>query len=206
MTPPTELRRDLSLFDLTMISIGSTIGSGIFLTPALITRTLEAPGWIAAAWVIGGLMALSGALTFSELGAMMPRAGGVYVFLTETYGGLTGFLFGWAYFLVANTGSMAALAVAFATYLGYLVPLGPAGVIGVAIGGIVLGLKVVRMNGEPVSFAVSLVRGLAAGFSAIVLFLGFFWIAWDQDRQGWHDKIAGTLVLRLPRGTPLLCL
>jgi uncharacterized RDD family membrane protein YckC len=76
---------------------------------------------------------------------------------------------------------------------------------GTTVGGIVLGLKVVRMDGEPVSFAVALVRGLAAGFSALVLFLGFFWIAWDRDKQGWHDKIAGTVVLRLPRGTPLVC-
>jgi uncharacterized RDD family membrane protein YckC len=76
---------------------------------------------------------------------------------------------------------------------------------GTTVGGIVLGLKVVRMDGAPVSFAVALVRGLAAGFSALVLFLGFFWIAWDRDKQGWHDKIAGTVVLRLPRGTPLVC-
>ncbi len=77
---------------------------------------------------------------------------------------------------------------------------------GTSIGGIVLGLKVVRADGEPVSFAVALVRALAAAFSGIVLFLGFFWIAWDSEKQGWHDKIAGTVVLKLPRGTPLLCL
>jgi uncharacterized RDD family membrane protein YckC len=76
---------------------------------------------------------------------------------------------------------------------------------GTTIGGIVLGLKVVRMDGQAVTFPVALVRGLAAGFSVLVLFLGFFWIAWDHDKQGWHDKIAGTVVLRLPRGMPLLC-
>lgn len=76
---------------------------------------------------------------------------------------------------------------------------------GTTIGGIVLGLKVVRVDGSPLSFAVALVRGLAAGFSGIVLFLGFIWIAWDSEKQGWHDKIAGTLVLKLPRGTPLVC-
>jgi uncharacterized RDD family membrane protein YckC len=74
------------------------------------------------------------------------------------------------------------------------------------IGGIVLGLKVARLDGQPVSFAVALVRGLAAGFSIFVLFLGFLWIAWDKDKQGWHDKIAGTVVLKLPRGTPLVCI
>lgn len=76
---------------------------------------------------------------------------------------------------------------------------------GTSIGGIVLGLKVVRTDGEPVSFAAALVRALAAGFSICVLFLGFFWIAWDPEKQGWHDKIAGTVVLKLPRSTPLVC-
>jgi len=77
---------------------------------------------------------------------------------------------------------------------------------GTTIGGIVVGLKVVRYDGRPLNLAVAIVRGLAAAFSIIVLFLGFFWIAWDRDRQGWHDKIAGTIVIRLPKGTPLLCL
>jgi APA family basic amino acid/polyamine antiporter len=144
-----SLRQDLSLFDLTMIAIGSTIGSGIFLTPALITRSLEYPGWILAVWVIGGVMALSGALSFSELGAMMPKAGGIYVFLSETYGGLVGFLFGWTEFLVTNTGSIAALAIAFATYLGYLLPLGPSGIVSSAVAGVVL-LTVVNVLGVKV--------------------------------------------------------
>jgi APA family basic amino acid/polyamine antiporter len=117
-----ELRRELTLFDMTMIAIGSTIGSGIFLTPALIAKALPSPVWILGVWVVGGLMALCGALTYAELGAMMPRAGGVYVFLSEAYGGLTGFLYGWAYFLVVNTGALGALAVAFSTYLGYFIP------------------------------------------------------------------------------------
>jgi len=77
---------------------------------------------------------------------------------------------------------------------------------GTTIGGIVLGLKVARMDGQPLTFTVALVRALAAAFSFVVLFLGFFWIIWDKDRQGWHDKIAGTVVVRLPRGTPLVCL
>jgi uncharacterized RDD family membrane protein YckC len=76
---------------------------------------------------------------------------------------------------------------------------------GTTIGGIVLGLKVVRLDGQPLAFTVALVRALAAGFSIIVLFLGFLWIAWDPEKQGWHDRIAGTVVLRLPRGTPLVC-
>lgn len=74
------------------------------------------------------------------------------------------------------------------------------------VGGIVLGLKVVRLDNQPVTFLVALVRGLAAAFSLVVLFLGFLWIAWDPEKQGWHDRIAGTVVIRLPRGTPLVVL
>jgi len=77
---------------------------------------------------------------------------------------------------------------------------------GTTVGGVVLGLKVVRLDGRPVTFAVALVRGLAAALSVIVMFLGFLWIAWDPDKQGWHDRIAGTVVVRLPRGTSLVCL
>jgi len=76
---------------------------------------------------------------------------------------------------------------------------------GTTVGGVVLGLKVARVDGKPVTFAVALVRALGGAFSVIVLLLGFLWVAWDKDKQGWHDKIAGTVVLKLPRGTPLVC-
>ncbi len=137
MTEPA-LRRSLTLLDLTMIAIGSTIGSGIFLTPAIVAQAVPSPMWILGLWILGGITALSGALTFAELGGMMPRAGGVYVFLTEAYGGLAGFLYGWAYFLVVNTGGIAALAIAFATYLNVLIPLGTNGVMIAAVAGIAL--------------------------------------------------------------------
>ncbi len=133
-----ELRRSLTLFDMTMIAIGGTIGSGIFLTPSLIAHALPSPWLIMAVWVVGGLMAMAGALTFAELAALMPRAGGEYVYLTEAYGGLTGFLFGWAYFLVVNAGGLGALSVAFATYFGFFVPLGAVGAKAVAIAGLLL--------------------------------------------------------------------
>jgi APA family basic amino acid/polyamine antiporter len=134
----TELRRSLTLFDMTMIAIGGTIGSGIFLTPSIIARSLPSPWLIVVVWVVGGLMALAGALTFSELASMLPGTGGQYVYLREAYGGLVGFLFGWAYFLVVNAGGLGALSVAFATYFGYFVPLGPAGTSIVAIAGLLL--------------------------------------------------------------------
>ncbi|MCG3119730.1 MAG: Serine/threonine exchanger SteT [bacterium] len=133
-----ELKQKLTLFDMTMIAIGSTIGSGIFLTPSSIVRALPSPKWTLLVWIGGGLMALSGALTFAELGARMPGAGGVYVYLKEAYGELAGFLYGWSYFLVINTGGIAALSVAFATYFGYFVPLSAVGFKLVAIAGIII--------------------------------------------------------------------
>jgi APA family basic amino acid/polyamine antiporter len=134
----TELKRELSRFDMTMIAIGSTIGSGIFLTPALIAHILPSPSWIIGIWLVGGVTALTGALTFAELAGMMPGAGGVYVYLNEAYGPLAGFLYGWAYFLVCNTGGIAALSLAFAMYLGHFIPLSPAGLRITAITGLLL--------------------------------------------------------------------
>lgn len=133
-----QLQQKLTRFDLTLIAIGSTIGSGIFLTPSGIAQKLPSAEWILFVWLMGGLLALCGGLTFAELGAMMPRAGGVYVFLNEAYGGLAGFLYGWAYFLVVNTGALAALSIAFATYLGFFVPLSPLEIKLVAIAGLLI--------------------------------------------------------------------
>jgi APA family basic amino acid/polyamine antiporter len=133
-----EFKRSLTRFDMTMIAIGGSIGSGIFLTPATIARDVGSPWLMVAVWVMGGLITLAGALTFSEAAALLPQAGGQYVFLTRAYGGLVGFLFGWAYFLVVNAGGLGALSVAFATYLGFFVPLGPMEAKVVAIVGLLL--------------------------------------------------------------------
>ncbi|MEW5981200.1 MAG: amino acid permease [Acidobacteriota bacterium] len=133
-----NLRRNLTLFDMTMIAIGGTIGSGIFLTPATIARDVHTPWLILGVWVMGGLITLAGALTFSELASLLPDAGGQYVFLSRAYGSLVGFLFGWAYFVVVNAGGLGALSLAFATYLGYFIPLGPVGLKVVAICGLLL--------------------------------------------------------------------
>ena len=141
-----ELKKALSRFDLTMIAVGSMIGSGIFLTPSIIARALPSPAMIILVWLGGGIIALCGALTFAELGSFMPQAGGVYVFLNEGYGKPVGFLYGWAYFLVVNTGGIAALSVAFATYFGYFVHLGPAGIKITAVTGIFL-LTVINVMG-----------------------------------------------------------
>jgi APA family basic amino acid/polyamine antiporter len=117
-----QLVRALGPIDATMIVIGSMIGSGIFITSAESARLVGAPGWLLLAWLLAGLMTLTGALCCSELATMMPRAGGVYVFLREAYGPGTGFLFGWTLFLVVQTGTIAAVAIAFARFLGVFVP------------------------------------------------------------------------------------
>lgn len=142
----SELKKALSRFDLTMIAIGSMIGSGIFLTPAIIAKAIPSPGLILLVWFGGGLLSLCGALTFAELGALMPKAGGVYVFLSESFGKPAGFLYGWAYFLVVNTGGIAALSVAFSTYLAYFFPMSPLALKLVAVSGIFI-LTVINVLG-----------------------------------------------------------
>jgi APA family basic amino acid/polyamine antiporter len=117
-----KLVRALGPLDATMIVMGSMIGSGIFITSAESARLTGAPGWVLLAWAVAGLMTITGALCCSELAAMMPRAGGVYVFLREAYGPSIGFLFGWTLFLVVQTGTIAAVAIAFAKFLGVFVP------------------------------------------------------------------------------------
>src|SRR2546429_3923475 len=120
----TSLLRALGPIDATMIVVGSMIGSGIFITSAESARLIGAPGWLLLAWAVAGLMTITGALCCSELATMMPRAGGVYVFLREAYGPAVGFLFGWTLFLVIQTGTIAAVAIAFAKFLGVFVPAG----------------------------------------------------------------------------------
>jgi APA family basic amino acid/polyamine antiporter len=117
---PRGLERELGLLDATMIVVGSMIGSGIFLVSAESSRLVGSPGWLLMAWALAGVMTITGALCCAELAAMMPRAGGQYVFLREAYGSATGFIFGWSMLLVIQTGTIAAVAVAFANFSGVL--------------------------------------------------------------------------------------
>ena len=117
-----KLVRSLGLTDGTMIVIGSMIGSGIFITSAESSRLVGSPGWLLVAWALAGVMTITGALCCAELAAMMPRAGGPYVFLKQAYNPGTGFLFGWSLFVVVQTGTIAAVAVAFANFTGVLIP------------------------------------------------------------------------------------
>lgn len=112
----------LTLTDATMLVAGSMIGSGIFIVSSDIARTVGSPFWLLVAWILTGIITMLGALSLAELAAMFPRAGGQYVFLRESMGPLMGFLFGWTVFVVIQTGTIAAVAVAFARFLGVLVP------------------------------------------------------------------------------------
>lgn len=125
-SPPQESEpkfvQGLGLLDATMLVAGSMIGSGVFIVSADISRQVGATGWLLLAWVVTGALTISAALSYGELAAMMPRAGGQYVYLREAYSPLWGFLYGWTLFLVIQTGTIAAVAVAFSRFLGVLVP------------------------------------------------------------------------------------
>src|SRR5215207_8063497 len=112
----------LGLFDATMVVAGSMIGSGIFIVSADITRNVGSAGWLIAAWLITGFMTLIAALSYGELSSMFPKAGGQYVYLREAYNPFIGFLYGWSFFAVIQTGTIAAVAVAFGKFLGYISP------------------------------------------------------------------------------------
>src|SRR5881409_130626 len=117
-----KLVRGLGLLDSTMLVAGSMIGSGIFIVSAIIARQVGSPGWLLVVWIITGLLTLMAALSYGELAAMMPKAGGQYVYLREAFSPLWGFLYGWTLFLVIQTGTVAAVAVGFAKFLGVLWP------------------------------------------------------------------------------------
>ena len=120
--PPSEFVKALTLTDATMLVAGSMIGSGIFIVSAAMARAVGSPLWLVVAWVLAGVITVLGALAYGELAAMFPRAGGQYVFLRESMGPLMGFLYGWTLFVVIQTGTIAAVAVAFARFLGVLWP------------------------------------------------------------------------------------
>jgi APA family basic amino acid/polyamine antiporter len=121
-----DLPRKLGLLDSAAIVVGTIIGAGIFLVPNLVARSLPSAGWMVAAWIFTGVLSFFGALAYAELGAMIPATGGQYVFLREAWGPLLAFLCGWTFFFVVLSASIGWLAITFATYLGYFVPMSPA--------------------------------------------------------------------------------
>src|SRR5262245_39719134 len=118
-----QLAAKLGLFDATMIVMGGVIGSGIFVNPAVVARHRHSPVLILGAWVVGGLLALMGALIYAELGAILPKAGGSYAYLHDGFHPLLGFLYGWFSLLVINAGGTAAVALVFAKYFSVLLPI-----------------------------------------------------------------------------------
>jgi APA family basic amino acid/polyamine antiporter len=177
-----ELVKGLRLYDATTIVMGSMIGSGIFIVSAEIGREVGSPGLLLLAWIISGLMTVIAAVTYGELAAMMPRAGGQYVYLREAFGPLSGFLYGWTLFLVIQTGTMAAVAVAFGKFLGVFFPWISAGNILASLGSLTLG-------GHEVVLAVS-----SQQFIAILCLMGLAVLNIFGLRTGaWVQNIFTTL-------------
>jgi APA family basic amino acid/polyamine antiporter len=121
-TAHREFRKALGLFDSVMIVAGIMVGSGIFIVSAEISRQVGSAGWLLVVWMITGVLTVFGALSYGELAAMMPSAGGMYVYLREAFSPLLGFLYGWTLLTVIQTGSIAAVAIAFARFSGVLLP------------------------------------------------------------------------------------
>ena len=117
-----ELARGLGLFDSTMFVVGAMIGSGIFIVPAEMSRNVGSAGWLLVAWGVAGVLTIAGSLCYGELSAMMPHAGGMYLYLREAYSPMWGFLYGWTLFSVIETGTIAAVSLAFARFSGVLWP------------------------------------------------------------------------------------
>lgn len=130
VTEPTEFNRSLSLLDSTLIVSGSMIGSGIFIVSADMARNLGASGWLLMLWVLTGVLTVAAALSYGELAGMMPKAGGQFIYIQRAFGSLTGFVYGWTVFMVIQTGTIAAVAVAFTKFTAVFIPvLNPANVL-----------------------------------------------------------------------------
>src|SRR5213596_3668770 len=168
-----ELKRQLGLLDSTMINVGTIIASAIFIVPSAIALQLHASLPTILVWIVGGLVSLLGALSVAELGAAMPQAGGQYVYLTEAYGPVWGYLYGWTSGVVINPASIAAIAVGFATYVGFFTPLGAAGIKAVAIASIVA-LTVLNCLGvKPGTVTQNALTLIKMGVLAALIVMGF---------------------------------
>ena len=163
-----KLDRQLGLFDSTMMVVGIVIGSGIFMTTGLMADALPSASLILIVWLLGGLQMLAGALTYAELGAAMPKAGGQYVYLREAYGSLPAFLFGWVAFIAYLTGTNAAIAVAVAEHLGSFYP-------SISNHNIVIGFDYFSISGGQI-FAISLILILS-----FINYLGILFGKWIQN-------------------------
>jgi APA family basic amino acid/polyamine antiporter len=168
----SKLEGNLSLYGLTMVAIGACIGSGIFLSPSLVAGYLSSPLLILLVWGLGLLHALTGSLTFAELGAMMPKAGGQYAYLKEIFGPLTAFLYAWVTFIVINGSGIAALSLTFAKYTAFIVPLSHTGtlVLGAAVIAAMAAVNIVGTRFSDLSAKVF--TGLKLGGLALIIGVG----------------------------------
>ncbi len=189
----TDLPRKLGLVDLLAIAIGNMIGAAIFLTPAIVAKSLPSPWWILAAWAFAGLMSLAGALSFAELGTMMPHSGGQYVYLRDSFGRFWGFLFGWTVFIVIRTGGLASLAVGFSIYFSHFIPLTAvqAKLLSVSL---LLGLAFINYKGvrEGAAVQVLFTALKLAGLAAIIIAAAF---SSRPVATNWSEPSAGVFSL-----------
>ena len=167
------LPRRLGLATAAALVVAEVIGVGIFLTPAGMARSLGSPAWLIAVWLVMGLSAIGGALTFGGLAARYPEAGGIYVYLREAYGPRAGFLYGWISMLVTDPGLTAFLAIGLSTYAGHLVPLSDGGLRAVAIGSIAAMAAVNMIGGSLAPGALRLLAGLKIGLLVFLATWGF---------------------------------
>ena len=196
-SPTPTLARTLGLRDLTMLVIGGVIGSGIFLVPGAIQRQVNGSvGLAMLVWFAGGLLSLVGALTYGELAAMKPEAGGLYVYIRDCFGRLPAFLYGWTLFLVIATGGIATLAVAFSAYLGNIVPLAPfaAKLASVAMIGVITIVNIygTRESSDLQNWTTYIKVVLILGMSGVLLWLGHGFHG--SGNILWPERISGSLM------------
>ena len=169
-----QFKRALGPFDATMVVIGGIIGSGIFINPYLVARTLDSPAQVLAAWVLGGAVAMAGAFAYAELGRLLPKAGGQYVYLREAWHPLAGFMYGWALLFLIETGAMAAVAITFAEYALRLVGAPGAAPQPIAVASIVL-LSIINYFGvKPGSRVLNVFVVLKVAALAVLILLAWF--------------------------------
>ena len=192
----TDLKRELTLFDATMINAGTTIASAIFLVPAAVAAAVQGTALMTLVWIVGGIVSLLGALSVAELAAMYPEAGGQYAYLREAYGTVWAFLYGWATFAVINTASIAAIAVGFARYIGFFIPLPELAIRGVGIASIaaltILNCRGVRLGATTQNILTSL------KIAALVAIIGASFVlpggGASQFQPLWPATTAGHLI------------
>lgn len=199
MENQTSFHRSLSLLDGALLVIGSMIGSGIFIVSADIARNIDSAGWLLVVWLISGFITLAAALSYGELSGMYPHAGGQYVYLREAFGKMYGFLYGWAFFAVIQTGTIAAVGVAFAKFTGYFIPsLGDGNILLGAANGFhisaaqLLGIAIIVLltyinsrgveNGKWIQLVFTLAKIIA--MAALIVF-GFILV---KDHSVWHSN------------------